>query len=642
MKNKVFWIPISILILLSTIFVSCAETTTSTTSPTIQTTSTSPPQTTSSSLPLSSTTVTTTSPPPTTTPTETNWWDSKFGTPQYGGTITIAGSSIENSFDSYSPMNTNNNYYDEPLWIIDPTLDRTKADLTSDWISYQYWKGNVAQSWSWSDPEHLVVNLRQDVYWQNKAPVNGRQFTADDVVFHFDRLLGTGSGFTTPDPILAGSYGTLQKVTAQDKFTVVFTFGTPATFANSEAIINDPRIQFFESPEVYAMGSSAAPTTSATSSQGNGGPPEAGGFNSALNDWHNAVGTGPFVLSNFVSGSIINYTKSSNYWAYDERYPQNRLPYADGLNVIYMGDPATEKAALRTGKIDLMDQLGWKDADQLKQTNPDLLNGPEPQPGFVLQLRVDEKPFSDINVRKALQLAVDLPTIANSWGGKVSWKPVGIANPETGFAVPYDQWPAELQQEYTYNPTKAKQLLTDAGYSNGLTITCDESSSNFPWPGGSEGSEFLQILQSYFNDIGVNLNIEQYDFPTLVSMLATHKQDQAVLMGTPTTMAPLTAISLYLSTCSSNAIMQNDPKFDQMINACNSADSISDAQKLVSEVDMYLLQQHWITTTFPLCNYIFWQPYFKGYDGEKVFLNNVSPYYARDWIDKNLEQSEGQ
>ena len=56
--------------------------------------------------------------------------------------------------------------------------------------------GCLATSWSMPDLNDFVVQLRQNVYWQNIAPVNGRQFTAADVVWNMDRIYGLGGGLT--------------------------------------------------------------------------------------------------------------------------------------------------------------------------------------------------------------------------------------------------------------------------------------------------------------------------------------------------------------------------------------------------------------------------------------------------------------
>jgi len=67
-------------------------------------------------------------------------------------------------------------------------------------------------------------------------------------------------------------------------------------------------------------------------------------------DWHHAVGTGPFILQNFVSGEYLALDKNPDYWAHDERYPQNKLPYADKLKYLVIPDEAEAIDAMRAGQ----------------------------------------------------------------------------------------------------------------------------------------------------------------------------------------------------------------------------------------------------------------------------------------------------
>ena len=64
------------------------------------------------------------------------------------------------------------------------------------------------------------------------------------------------------------------------------------------------------------------------------------------------VGTGPYMLTEWVEGSSISWDKNPDYWGYDEKYPQNRLPYIDEIRALVMPDEATRLAALRTAKVD--------------------------------------------------------------------------------------------------------------------------------------------------------------------------------------------------------------------------------------------------------------------------------------------------
>ena len=110
--------------------------------------------------------------------------------------------------------------------------------------------------------------------------------------------------------------------------------------------------------------------------------------------------------------------RNPNYWGYDEHFPKNQLPYIDSLKYLIIPDVATTLAALRTGKIDAMDNIGLTDSNNLKKTNPELVSltyATSNQP--TIDPRVDVATFKDINVRIAMQHALDLPTITSSYYG---------------------------------------------------------------------------------------------------------------------------------------------------------------------------------------------------------------------------------
>ena len=278
-------------------------------------------------------------------------------------------------------------------WTVDPTV----FDYRMSFRPAQFVKGLLAQSWNLTDPSTLVVNLRQGIHWQNIPPVNGREFVASDIVAHFDRLFGLGGGFTQPAPYYTTSVlaTNLVSVTATDKYTVVFKWKT----SNPEIAMEE-----LESP-VGDNGDIEAPEV--VQKYGN------------TNDWHNAVGTGPFILQDFVSGSSATMVKNPNYWGHDERYPQNQLPYVDKLAVLIITDDATALAGLRTGKIEALDQMTLQNAQSLKKTNPDILQTTSPRPDSIptIDPRNDVAPFKDIRVREAMQMSIDLPTIASGYYG---------------------------------------------------------------------------------------------------------------------------------------------------------------------------------------------------------------------------------
>ena len=86
-----------------------------------------------------------------------------------------------------------------------------------------------------------------------------------------------------------------------------------------------------------------------------------------VNDWRNLVGTGPFMLTDYVEGSSVTWIKNPNYWGFDEKYPENRLPYIDELVALVMREEATRTAALRSGKLDYR---GYAGEAQLRTIRP--------------------------------------------------------------------------------------------------------------------------------------------------------------------------------------------------------------------------------------------------------------------------------
>jgi len=123
------------------------------------------------------------------------WWD-KFGKPEYGGEFVQATTNLDAQFDTLSFIGLNNDlWFSVPLFESDWTLDPEIYPTGSFFVPEKYCVPYASEKWELRDPRSFVVYLKKGIKWQNKPPVNGREFTAQDIVASMKRRMGPGSMF---------------------------------------------------------------------------------------------------------------------------------------------------------------------------------------------------------------------------------------------------------------------------------------------------------------------------------------------------------------------------------------------------------------------------------------------------------------
>lgn len=549
-----------------------------------------------------------------TTPVTTtgDWWE-KFGEPQYGGEIVLRSQSIMESWDPGTWLGYRWGYM-ECLFYRDWTVDREECGFFTELVAPEYYTSGLAESWEQSDPTTYIVKIHEGIKWQNKEPMNGRELTAYDVEYSYDRILGTGNGFTEKNPIISNGISNVEKVVALDDYTLEFQMKNSAALTIYDLFDGGFFPTIIIAPEMVE--------------------------NNIFDSWETSVGTGPWMLTDFVSGSAATYTRNPDYWGYDERYPENQLPYADTLKEVVIADMATVMAAMRSGQIDTIPSMNAISPTQLEtllDTNPDTQVAYWPTPGVSIEMRVDQAPFTDIRVRKALQMALPLDVIAEAhYDGTVSGTPEGLVNPDNfgDWTVPYAEWSAELQAEYSYNPERAMELLAEAGYPDGFDtkVICS----------ATDDTELMEIAKAYFQQIGVEMEIEVFaDNPTKMQYAMAGKSSQMTESNTVGhSKAPFQSILARTPQFTENYTKCDDAEYNALVAACNTASTIEEAQQYCKEAEIYALEQHWAVNLFSTMSPIVWQPWLKGYSGEQT-VAGVHFYWTRCWIDQELKSSMG-
>ena len=288
--------------------------------------------------------------------------------PEYGGTLTIGMKTEPKNIDSWlgHPSAVSFSPVLEKLGILDWTADRSIFPF-GYFSPAQYVRGALVESWEQPDPVTYVLRIRQGVRWHNKAPMNARALTARDVEWNYHRYLGLGSGFSKGSPFIA-QWGPLDdagivSVEATDPQTVVFKLAkaNPNGFV---IIFSDNNSAHINGPEVIQQHGEIVSEEKIEEVQ-------------ILTNWQHLVGTGPFMLTDWSKGTSLTFQKNADYWAHDEKYPQYRLPYVDGVKMLILPEEATRLAALRAGRLDFVGGLigsaqivSIDQVENLKKTKP--------------------------------------------------------------------------------------------------------------------------------------------------------------------------------------------------------------------------------------------------------------------------------
>ncbi|MEE8413576.1 MAG: ABC transporter substrate-binding protein [Dehalococcoidales bacterium] len=476
--------------------------------------------------------------------------------------------------------------------------------------------GNLAESYDMKEPGHWIFNIRKGIHYSlNQASeasrlVGGREFTANDAEFALNRYLNSNGSY------IFRSYPGLRAeatITALDKMTLEIKV-PPEMAVDAVAMFFD-----FATADV---------------------PPEVIEKYGDMHDWRNSVGTGPFMLIDYVGGSTITLEKNPSYWRKDPLGPGkgNQLPYVDGVTYLIMPDASTRLAALRTGKVDHMTNLNWEDGADMIKRRPDLEYIRYPGGAFYTAMRTDKPPFDDIRVRRALFMAIDFNTIAESlYGGDapiVTWP----LKPNKEFMDAYltlDEAPASIQELYTYNPDKAKQLLADAGYPDGFKTTVVLEAPR---------ADYMSVIKDMWSRVGIELSLNVVERGAFRGISASRDYE-----GLNHGFAAGAEGALYQAIRMrgngvTNQSYIDDPFVHESAEAMQKIliTDLDEANRIYKKLMEYALDQAWMIPSPQDEPYTFWWPWVKNYSGESsIGYYNSQSWAQFIWLDLDQKKEMG-
>jgi len=349
--------------------------------------------------------------------------------------------------------------------------------------------------------------------------------------------------------------------------------------------------------------------------------------------WQNTVSDGPFIITNFVSGTGATYTRNPNYWGTTTiNGTQYKMPFINTLVYPVIPDEATAIAALRTGKIDWDYDVPTTYESSLNSTG---ISHGSWTTGIVDSFVVNRSKnqyLSNLAVRQALTKATDFTTIKNLVypGGNVFDWPV--MQGDVAY-VPLNQMPSTVQDMWAYDSTKAQQNLATAGYPKGfsLTITVD---STVPTE-----TDVAQLLVSQWAKVGITATINSVDPTVVENDIDNLSYDLCYFHMGPSNF--INETNRVLSTAIGATYAATEP-FD---NLWWTMDRDSDPSKLVTDEKALSVAMLTDAGWLPMADQVadnYWWPWMKNYYQEiETGYENKVPMIDRIWIDQSTKTSLG-
>ena len=217
------------------------------------------------------------------------------------------------------------------------------------------------------------------------------------------------------------------------------------------------------------------------------------------------VGTGPFKLVSWERDVKQVYEKFDGYW-------QKGKPYLDRIEIIVIADPMVQTVSFLRGEVDILVWPTTKDAKDLMQKGNynivSMKTGMEAlQTGILGDSGHPDSPFADVRVRQAISYALDKQAL-----NEIVFKGMGVLTSQWGAPGNWSYNPKVVG--FPYNPAKAKELLSKAGYPNGFKtkIYCENTAIFY------NIVEYATAIQGYLSKVGIDMAVEPVGTPLFVNM----------------------------------------------------------------------------------------------------------------------------
>jgi peptide/nickel transport system substrate-binding protein len=360
------------------------------------------------------------------------------GCPTKGGTLTFARTA---DVSGWYYQDNNPTIWAWPL--VSLALVRNKVDASG-------LEGAAAESWEGSsDSKTFTFHLRKNLKFSDGSPL-----TSADVIDSFN------ASMSDPQNAQQGIWPKGTTLSAPDELTIVIKLVEP-----QPAFVDNLLSQV----GIYPKGSKPSDLVS------------------------HPVSAGPFIMADWQKGQRVVLKRNPYYW-------NQPYPCLDEVDLVVVGDTATQALQLQAGQVDIAEELPPNQLGALRQapgvTVPVF---PTLAEELIRLQRTKQPAFADKNVRQAMNYAIDKQAIVNL----VFFGTAAVEDSEMPRTRFY-----KAQTPYAYDPAKAKQLMAASAYPKGFKTSLLISS------GDAVESGIATIVKDQLAAIGIDVTIQQVEAGT--------------------------------------------------------------------------------------------------------------------------------
>lgn len=319
------------------------------------------------------------------------------------------------------------------------------------------------------------------------------------------------------------------------------------------------------------------------------------------------IGTGPFIFVSRSPQENIILEKNEDYWG--------TPAYLDRVELKVIANADTIVTNLKGGTIDIFARLNSSQAAELSED----FNIEEGTMNLVqaLYLNHNMEPFDNLLVRQAMSYAINpqeiMDMIADGKGTEIG---------SSMFPAFEKYYLKELNEIYTYDPVKAKELLTEAGYPDGFEMTITVPSNYQPH------IDTAQVIVEELKAVGIKATINLVEWNSWLSDVYMNRNYETTVIGVDA--AELTARALlerFVSSADGNFINYNNPEYDQLFNQVLTTVEEEKQIELYKEMETILAEDAANVYIQDLANLVAINKKLEGYTFYPVYVQDYSTIY---------------